>query len=297
MGYRNYSTAVSHIVDATGQGDFTTISAAIAAASSGQDIFIRPGTYTENPTLKAGVNLTAFGSDQTDGTVTILGKTSVTFNGSVVCSGINFQTNGDYSFAITGSNAPSVFLNNCRLTASNNTSLNFASSSGSAFLELRSCVGDITATGNAIFTQSCPGGSSFIYCHFDNSSGSTTSNTITAGLCSPVWSSFTNPTSTAAGNIEAEYCVFETSALNATAMISDGTLDKFEFCKFAGGSAAALTVNGSAQVSQSLVSSNTTNVITGGGTLNAGIITFLGTGTSITTSTVNKLTTYGGTIV
>lgn len=52
MAYRNYSTAVGKIVDAAGFGDFTTIGAAITAASSGQTIFIRPGTYTENPTLK-----------------------------------------------------------------------------------------------------------------------------------------------------------------------------------------------------------------------------------------------------
>ena len=74
MAYRNYSTACSHIVDANGSGDFTTIAAALTAASSGQTIFIRPGTYTENPTLKAGVNLSTFPSDATSGTVIIKGK-------------------------------------------------------------------------------------------------------------------------------------------------------------------------------------------------------------------------------
>jgi len=55
----NYGTA-KLIVDATaGSGNYTTIAAALAAASSGQTIFIRPGTYTENLTLVAGVNLTS----------------------------------------------------------------------------------------------------------------------------------------------------------------------------------------------------------------------------------------------
>ena len=50
MGYRNYSTACSKIVSPDGNGDFQTIGAALTAAVSGQTIFIRPGTYTENLT-------------------------------------------------------------------------------------------------------------------------------------------------------------------------------------------------------------------------------------------------------
>jgi len=52
MGYRNYSVANGLIVDKLGNGDFTTIQAAINAATTGQTIFLRPGTYTENPVLK-----------------------------------------------------------------------------------------------------------------------------------------------------------------------------------------------------------------------------------------------------
>jgi len=65
VGYRDYSVAKGHIVDANGHGDFSSIQAAISAASSGMTVFVMPGTYTENPTLKAGVNLSAFNTDST----------------------------------------------------------------------------------------------------------------------------------------------------------------------------------------------------------------------------------------
>jgi len=47
------------VVDAAGNGDYTTISAAIAAASSGDIIYVTPGTYTNSgvQTLPSGVSL------------------------------------------------------------------------------------------------------------------------------------------------------------------------------------------------------------------------------------------------
>src|SRR5215469_17495644 len=103
MGYRDYSTAKGHIVDPNGFGDFTTITAAINAAVSGQTIFLRPGTYTENPTLKAGVNLAAFDADATTPNVIINGKCSFSSAGTVSISGIELQTNSDFCLAVSGS--------------------------------------------------------------------------------------------------------------------------------------------------------------------------------------------------
>jgi len=44
-------------VDTDGDGDYATIAAAVAAASSGDTIYIGPGTYSETVTLSTGVNL------------------------------------------------------------------------------------------------------------------------------------------------------------------------------------------------------------------------------------------------
>ena len=103
-------------------GTHTTISAALTSASSGDTIFIRPGTYTENPTLKAGVNLTAFGSDSSEngvGNVIINGTCTLTTAGSVTISRrFELQTDSVGILQLVGTVASVVNLQNCYLNCS-----------------------------------------------------------------------------------------------------------------------------------------------------------------------------------
>jgi pectin methylesterase-like acyl-CoA thioesterase len=59
LSTNNYGPAKFIVSSSAANGTHTTIAAALTSASTGDTIFIRPGTYTENLTLKAGVNLTA----------------------------------------------------------------------------------------------------------------------------------------------------------------------------------------------------------------------------------------------
>src|SRR6185503_17737268 len=97
------------------QGTHTTIAAALTSASSGDTIFIRPGTYTENLTLKAGVALCAYVCDAFEPNVIISGTCTFTAAGTVSISGIRLQTNNAALLAVTGSAASIVFLNLCFL--------------------------------------------------------------------------------------------------------------------------------------------------------------------------------------
>jgi hypothetical protein len=56
----NLAIAADIVVDAAGNGDYTTVSAAIAVVTAGQCIFIKTGDYTENAaiTIPANVHLT-----------------------------------------------------------------------------------------------------------------------------------------------------------------------------------------------------------------------------------------------
>src|SRR5690349_21533685 len=132
MSYRNYSTANGHIVDASGNGDYTTIGSALTAASSGQTIFIRPGTYTENLTLKAGVDLVSFGAEGSRPNVTISGKLSASFSGTVTINGIRLQTNADFAIEMTGANVTLLNVENCFLNCTNATGVSSTGSNGSA---------------------------------------------------------------------------------------------------------------------------------------------------------------------
>ena len=161
------------------RGTFTTITAALAAAVSGQDIFIRPGEYIENITLKAGVNLVAFTADAYAGFATITGKCTASYSGSCTLSGINFRTNGDYSLSITGANPTSVTLVNCTINANDNASIEI--NSANSYLYCYYCQGLDTLATLPYFTMTT--GNVYIYwCWFQDAIGaSSTANTFAGG--------------------------------------------------------------------------------------------------------------------
>src|SRR6185369_10362256 len=107
-GAQNDYHVARYIVSAAGSADganYTSISLAYAAAvatGQPQTVFIQPGTYTENITLSANVNLAAFDCDALTPSVTILGKLTATFAGSCSISGIKLKTNADFCLAVTG---------------------------------------------------------------------------------------------------------------------------------------------------------------------------------------------------
>jgi hypothetical protein len=80
---------------------YKTISAAITAASSGDTIYIYPDTYTEDLTLKPGVNLIG----QSKFSAYVVGTVTFDTAGTVYCEQIIFKTSGDgntLNFAGTG---------------------------------------------------------------------------------------------------------------------------------------------------------------------------------------------------
>ncbi|MBD3223048.1 hypothetical protein GF314_17600 [bacterium] len=55
------ATAATHVVDAQGGGDFTSLEAAVAAAASGDLIQVMPGTYPTSVTIEASLTITGLG--------------------------------------------------------------------------------------------------------------------------------------------------------------------------------------------------------------------------------------------
>lgn len=303
MGYRDYSTAKGRIVDGTGHGDFTTIGAALTALGGGQ-FFIRPGTYTENFTLPASTLLTAFPGNEIFPSVMIVGKISFSGAATSVISSIGLQTNSDYCLSVTGASAAVLYLENVSITASNNTAINYTCSSSSSQIKMTACGGDITTTGIAMFASSSTGSISFIDTVMTNTGSSTTASTASAGSVNIDDSTLSFPITSSGTNIfYMTNSTIDCSVLNKTAFTSStsSTPNYIEHSNLQSGTAATVTINTPGNIIMAIDNINCVagsgNAITGTGTLSAGIITFTGTASTITTSTVNKLTTYGGTIV
>ena len=291
LATNNYGPA-KFIVDGTttANGTHSTIAAALTSASSGDTIFIRPGTYTENLTLKAGVNLTAFGSDSSlnaTGKVIISGTCTMTTAGSVTISGIQLQTNSAALLAVTGSAASVVNLENCYLNMTNNTGITFSSSSASAIINVYRCIGNLGTTGIALFSHSSAGTLLLEYSKFDNSGASTTASTSSAGATTIFYTFISSPfTTSGTAALSLDNSTINSGAQNVTAFTNGGSgSSTASNCFFISGSASAVSISSTLTMTLCSVDSTNTNAVTGAGTLiNAGI-SFINTSSVINTTT------------
>jgi len=301
MAYRNYGPANGFVVNPNGQGDFTTIASALTAATSGATIYLYPGTYTENPTLKAGVNLVAFDADALTPNVTINGKCTFTGAGTVSISGVQLKTNSDYFLEITGSAASVVQLSNCYLNCLNNTGIHYTSSSSSSGIQIANCIGNIATTGISLFTATGSGavgtfpascGISLIDTVINNNGGASTASTTSACQIGASNCRFFFPFSaTSTGTFNFFAVDIETQNQNATCITTAGTgSNNFELNHLRSGTASAISIGSGTTVQfyGGVINSSNTNAVTGLGTFNYGGITYPSTST-INPSTANPV--------
>lgn len=290
----NTFTTAKWIVSATASdGTHTTIATALTSASSGDTIFIRPGTYTENLTLKAGVNLTAFGSDSSfngTGKVIISGTLSFAAAGSVTISGIQLQTNGATNIlSVTGSAASVVMLNNCYLNCTANTGISFTTANTAALIECLYCVGNLGTTGIAFHTMSSTGNISYLFCSFGNTGASSTITSNSAGNVFCQYSTFISPLgTTSTGGIVLYFVIADSSATNTTTLTANGSGSSVAFnSSFSSGSASAVTVGVGASINYlySNAASSNTNAVTGAGNIQLTAPGFTGSSSLINTTT------------
>ena len=271
LATNNYGPA-KFIVDASAaNGTHTTIAAALTSASSGDTIFIRPGTYTENLTLKAGVNLTAYDSDQTTPNVTIVGNTTATFAGTCSIADIRLQTNSAALLTVSGSSATIVNLNRCFLNITNNTGITFSSSSASSVISMQYTRGDVGTTGIAIFAHSGAGELRMSFVEILNSGVSVTNSTLSGtGSLMAAHTELAVPLTTSSTSLMAlVFCSI--TGNNSTALTANSTnvSNKIAFTRLTSGTAVALTIGGSAVLTSNsgVFESSNTNTVTGTGTL------------------------------
>ncbi|HET9433059.1 MAG TPA: hypothetical protein VFO37_04845 [Chitinophagaceae bacterium] len=278
------------IVSSDGLADgatHTTITAALASAVSGDTIFVKPGTYTENFTAKAGVGITAYPAQGHAGQVNIVGKILFTDAGTLGISGIRLFTNADYFFQTTGSNSQAVYFVECEFIIDDNDGINIANAN--AQVNCIDCFGGVTTTGVRIWNNS--GGTlNFFSSNLTNDGSSTTASTNSAGTVALSYSSIRSPVSTSStGAFNCLYSRVVAGSLNTTAATLDGSGQcQFIHSEFTAGTASAISIgaSGSLLFRNGLVSSSNTNAITGAGTIAYGTVDFTDSrGMNVTTTT------------
>lgn len=297
LSTNTFGTAKWIVSSTLSNGTHTTIAAAITSASSGDTIFIRPGTYTENLTLKAGVNLTAFSGDNNLPTVSIVGKMTFTTAGTVTISNILLQTNSDYLLAVTGSAASIVNLMGCYLKCSNNTGILHSTSSASSQVNMYYCQGTIQTNLTTLFTSSSPGDTRIEYCTFFNDASSATASTMSGnGILFIYFSEIRfNVSISSTSGLGSFYNHFNNGNLNSTCITYTSTNaggGNCDFCSIGSGTGSAVSVGAGATFTarNNIIVSSNVNVFTGAGTINTGgNVCMTSSGNNV--STINNLTT------
>lgn len=292
-GDNNYGVA-KWIVDPTlGQGTHQTITAALTSAASGDTIFIRPGTYTENLTLKAGVNITSFtceGDVRNGSNVVINGKTSFTAAGKVVMSGLSFKNTAalDYCISVTGASGSTLELTNCFILAAQNSAIQIT---GSGNCNLSYCGGDFSTSGFNFFDNSSSGTLTFEGCLMGDGASTTASTASGSGNLNIFNSSVAFPiTVSGSQSLTADNSQFLNSGINTTLLTFGGSGTGFiRNCSYDTGTASAVSIGGTLTMAGCIIRSSNTNAITGAGTLRSADLSFVGSSSTINTSTVTRV--------
>lgn len=278
----NYFSSATWVVSPTpGQGTDTTITTALTRASSGQTIFIMPGTYTENITLKAGVNLTAFECDNSlngTGTVIISGTCTMTTAGTVTISGIQLQTNSAFAVTVSGTAASIINLKNCYINALNNSAISHQCVNALSVINLYNCNGNLATINIQLYRNTSIGTINFFYCVFTNSGGSTTPCTCPGGgAVYHYYSNFNNVFSFSSSSVGAfQDCTIYTVGLAVSSIVLSGTPTLFiTSCNITSDAYACLTVGSNclASIYLSKLYSTAAAAITGAGSCTtAGVV-------------------------
>lgn len=283
----NTFTTAKWIVSPTlSNGTHTTLGGALAAASNGDTIFIRPNViaYTEDNTITKSVNIVAYDGDGIEGNVIINGNNTVSSAVSVTFSGVQLQTNSAAFLTVSGGSASVINLYGCYLNCLNSTGIIYSSSSSSSSITLTNCIGNIGTTGITFVTATSAGGMTFNYCTITNTGSSTTASSNSAGGgigifgCTFQFPMSTTSTGTWSGLFSRFQTLTNTTILTTAGSGSGG----FTKCNFASGSAACVSIGTGTTLDliDCTLTSTATNIITGSGGLRYSNITIGDSGNS-----------------
>jgi len=293
-GLNNYNTTKWLVNPTAGLGTHTTIASALTSASSGDDIYIMPATYTENLTLKAGVNLIAYNTDSQNGPVTIIGKCSASFSGTANITGMRLQTNSAFLLELTGANVTIVNIFNCDLKCANNTGISSTGSNSSAQINCYQCTGSLDTTGIALYA--CTNGTLGLYEFvLNNPGGSTTANTFSGLVLTHKYCYMGNGTTTSGSTATflAQHSYYELSTSNATVVTSNSTAANnatiLFACYLASGSAVPMVVGSGSTLQCTACTTFSTNsaCVTGAGTFKYGTLIQASTQGTLSATTLN----------
>ncbi len=275
-----------------GKGQFTTITAAVAAASSGDTIYIRPGTYTENFTIGANIALVGItGGGHTSHEIIVNGKITVSGVFNPVIQNLTLTTNSDYCLSNTSTGRP--IIRDCILNASNNAILENTSTGGIYVYDCQIYL----LTNTAFLSNTSTGFIRFYGCFTQASTQLTASNT--TGIVEIYNSTWNLALSTSSGGTVNAYNSYILSNAAVVNIAYTGTgVSTITNCNLTNSGSQEVATMGAGtrlNITSCTVNSSAANAFTGAGRIDYGGLTFVNTATtSVTTEVYKPLTVKQG---
>ncbi len=289
----SYSPSAFVVSPIVGLGNYTSINAAITAATSGNTVFVKDGTYTEDVILKPGVNISALPGSYETPTVLIIGKMQMTATGTVTVSQVALQTNSDFCLVVSGSNNCQLIMEDVYFGCTNHTGISFTNSNALSNIFLTTTDGDIGTTGITLFSSSAAGQLFFQNGFCSNSGNSVTQSTVTNGTLALRNTQFRHPLNISSTGYFNSLCsLISTNPTSVIAVtISSNIANVIKNSELSSGNTTCLQVTspGQVYVVNCNLAANTTNVFIGTGTIYTGGNACLG-GSGNTVSTINAVT-------
>lgn len=277
--------------DAT-QGTHTTIASALSAASSGDTIFVRPGTYTENLTLVAGVTIVGLGAAGDSPAVTLVGNQTATFTGRCTISNVRLQTNTTSLLTVSGTSATVVFIEKCFLNITQTPAITYSSTSASSAIYINDCFGDISVTNKALVTHTASGWLYLSNFTLNNSGNSTLPSGLSGGFfratnCMLYHGLFVSGSTAQMVNSELNHATRNTTVVT----ISSGSLVGSGCSFYSGSSSPILRAGGTIRLSQCTL--NTSNALAVNGALEYSDLSMVSTGHALSSGSTGLITRPG----
>lgn len=143
------------------QGNFTTIQAAVTAASAGDTIYIADGVYNESVTLKPGILITALSSSGDANNVEFTGSFTFTGGGDVIISNIRMTSDNGVSIDFSGSSAGSLSVIYCFLDCTSNYIFDFTNSNANSSIDVNYSFINVSTNSTSPLFSSSAGSLSF----------------------------------------------------------------------------------------------------------------------------------------
>lgn len=288
---QQFGTAKLLVAPSLAEGTHLTIQSALADAVSGDTIFIRNGAYSGTVTAKTGVNLVAYDSSSNALGATLTGSISFNDVDQISVSGLRIVNAGGPALSFSGAAAQRITIHNCDLQVADNGAISDITTNAGNLIEFVDCRTTLTNANSFWFSISSPGTYVFRSCEC-KSALQPTLRSIASDCNISLFDCVTRSPLTLTGaaayfisNLTFLAPTFTVRCIETTGTATGRLVSSFLLCN-AVTSCIDINVGSTMSITESSIGSEASAVaISGTGTLNYTLISYLGISNSLSVTT------------